>query len=151
MSPTPTPTSTSPKELTLANVPVAGVVIRDNQARYLLVQEKQPKAYGLWNLPAGWVDEGETLRQAAIREAKEEVGLDIKLIDQDPLLSCLNDAADRMLNSFRAEVTGGELKIQEDELLDAKWFSLAEVLELSAGGKIRAQWVVDSIKKADAL
>ncbi len=43
---------------------VAGCVIR-RDSTYLLVQEKQKKAYGLWNLPAGYVDKGETIEQAA--------------------------------------------------------------------------------------
>jgi len=60
---------------------VAGVVIRKDD-KYLLVQEKQPKAYGLWNFPAGMVDVGESLEQAAIREAKEESGYDVELIKE---------------------------------------------------------------------
>ena len=50
---------------------VAGCVIQKD-GKYLLVQEKQQKVYGLWNLPAGHVDEGETFEEAAIRESQEE-------------------------------------------------------------------------------
>ena len=57
---------------------VAGCLI-EKDGRYLLVQEKQPKVYGLWNLPAGYVDKGEAIRQAAIREAKEESGMPLNL------------------------------------------------------------------------
>jgi 8-oxo-dGTP diphosphatase len=127
--------------------PVAGVVIRDDEGRYLLVQEKQPNAYKLWNLPAGWIDQGETAQQAAVREAKEEVGLEVKLTTQKPLHSDLNNAKDRTLTSFKAEVIGGELKFQEEELLDAKWLSLDEIKKLDIKGQIRAQWVIDSILK----
>ena len=74
------------------NVPVGGVVIRNDDGLYLLSHEKQPKVYGLWNLPAGWQDDGETLQQTAIREAEEEVGLDVELLDDKPLLSMLNDS-----------------------------------------------------------
>ena len=131
------------------NVPVAGVVLCDERGRYLLVQEKQPKAYGLWNLPAGWVNEGETLQQTAVREAKEEVGFDVELVDKKPLLSALNDTQDRMLNSFLAKVVGGELKPQPEEILDAKWFSLSEVEKLYKDSKLRAEWVIASIRKAE--
>lgn len=44
---------------------VAGVVIKQD-GKYLLLQEKQPKAYMLWNFPAGKVDIGETFEQTAI-------------------------------------------------------------------------------------
>ena len=47
---------------------VAGVVL-EHDGTYLLVQEKQPRAYGLWNLPAGRVDEGDTIEQTAVKEA----------------------------------------------------------------------------------
>lgn len=49
---------------------VAACVIKDSDNRYLLVQEAQPKVYRLWNLPAGHVDRGETIEDAAVREAK---------------------------------------------------------------------------------
>jgi len=57
---------------------VAACVIRDKSGKYLLVQEAQPKVYGLWNLAAGHVDKGESIEKAAVREAKEETGLDVR-------------------------------------------------------------------------
>lgn len=60
---------------------VAGAVIK-RAGKYLLLQEKKPKAYGLWNFPAGKVNIGESLEEAAIRETKEESGYDIKLIKE---------------------------------------------------------------------
>lgn len=133
------------------NVPVGGVVIRNEEGNYLLTQEKQPKAYGLWNLPAGWQDDGETLQQTAIREAKEEVGLDVELLDDKPLLSMLNDSGDRTLTSFLGKVVGGKLKFQEEELLDAKWFSLKEIEQLAADSKLRNKWTLESARKAKKL
>lgn len=129
-------------------VPVAGVVIGDGEGRYLVVQEKNPKAYGLWNLPAGWQDKGETLQQTAIREAKEEIGLDVELWIDHPLVSMANDTGERMLHSFFAKVVGGELSPQIEELLDAKWLTLEEVETLSKESKLRNRWTLESIRKA---
>jgi len=106
---------------------VCGVVI-EKDGEYLLVQEKQPKAYGKWNLPAGKVDLGETLNQAAVREAKEECGYDVELIRH---LLTLHQAVDRpVMHSYQARITGGELLFPEDEILDARWFSADEIDKL---------------------
>ncbi|HEY5442396.1 MAG TPA: NUDIX hydrolase [Candidatus Saccharimonadales bacterium] len=127
---------------------VAGVVLRDEQGRYLLVQEKLARVYGLWNLPAGKVDEGETLQAAAVREAKEETGFEVELTGEHPLLTAVDENADnRQLNSFKARIVGGILTVQKEEILDAKWLSLSEITALSEAGKIRNPWVINSILK----
>lgn len=69
--------------MVLAGV-VAGCVIKKD-GNYLLVQERQPKVYGKWNLPAGHVDKDETIEQAAVREAKEETGYEVELIKKSLL------------------------------------------------------------------
>lgn len=53
-----------------------GVVVRDNKNRILM--EKRSDC-GLWGLPGGKVEAGESLAQAALREVKEETGLDIEI------------------------------------------------------------------------
>lgn len=45
---------------------VAGCLLMKD-GKYLLVQEKRKKVHGLWNLPAGYTDKGETIQQAAVR------------------------------------------------------------------------------------
>lgn len=53
---------------------VAGCIIFQ-EGKYLMVQEKQEKVYGLWNVPAGYVDKGEEVEAAAIREALESLDM----------------------------------------------------------------------------
>jgi ADP-ribose pyrophosphatase YjhB (NUDIX family) len=106
---------------------VCGVVLQQD-GKYLLVQEKQAKVYGLWNLPAGRVDEGETLEIAAVREAKEETGLDVVLTKE---VLVVHPAADRpVLHAYTADIVGGTLAFPEDELLDVKWFSYEELMAI---------------------
>jgi 8-oxo-dGTP pyrophosphatase MutT (NUDIX family) len=59
------------------HVTVAVVVERDG--RYLLVEEMTDRAEAVFNQPAGHVEQGETLAQAAIRETLEETGWDVTL------------------------------------------------------------------------
>jgi 8-oxo-dGTP diphosphatase len=120
---------------------VCGVVLQ-RDGKYLLVQEKQPKAYGLWNLPAGRVDEGETLQEAAVREAKEECGFDVTLGRE---LLVIHPATDKpVLHAYAAEITGGELAFPEDEILDVQWFTYEEIMGMQ--DKIRAvEYVVGAV------
>lgn len=124
---------------------VAGCVL-EQDGKYLLVQERQQKVYGKWNLPAGRVDVGETIEQAAVREVLEETGYTVEL---GPKLRIEHDDVTRpVLHSFKAKIVSGELKFSQDELLDARWLTFEEIKQLHAAGKIRADWVFRSIQDA---
>ena len=53
----------------------ASVVVLDPRNKLLLVRETKSAAAGLWNIPSGRVEEGETVPDAAIRELREEAGI----------------------------------------------------------------------------
>ncbi len=58
----------------------ADVVIPDHRGMILLIQRKNPPFQGRWALPGGFIDYGtETIEECAVREAKEETGLDVRL------------------------------------------------------------------------
>jgi len=61
-------------------IPTVDIIIEIESAGIVLIKRKNPP-YG-WAIPGGFVDYGESLEEAAIREAKEETNLDIKLIRQ---------------------------------------------------------------------
>jgi len=127
------------KETVKVNV-VAGVVIK-RDGKYLLVQEKYEKIYGLWNFPAGRVDVGDTIEETAIKEAKEESGYDVELIRKIDIFQ--NSANEAVKHAFEAKIIGGELKFPEEELLDAKWFTYEEIIEMK--DKLRGTWILEAI------
>jgi 8-oxo-dGTP diphosphatase len=135
--------------LSSETVVVAGAILRDLQGNYLLVQERIEKAHGLWNIPAGWAEIGESPQKAAIRETKEEVGLDIELTSPTPIHTERHPEKARIYHAFLGRVTGGELSVAEDELLNASWMSFSEVEALFKNGKIRAEWVMAALKKVE--
>ncbi len=60
--------------------PTVDIIIETDGGKIVLIRRKNPP-YG-WALPGGFVDYGESLESAAIREAKEETSLDIELLYQ---------------------------------------------------------------------
>ncbi|WP_407397928.1 NAD(+) diphosphatase [Treponema sp.] len=69
---------------------------------------------------SGFVEQGETLEECVAREVKEETNLDIKNIKY--MGSTAWPFPDQLMLEFTADYAGGELKIQEDELEEARWF-----------------------------
>jgi ADP-ribose pyrophosphatase YjhB (NUDIX family) len=61
-------------------IPTVDIIIEIESKGIVLIKRKNPP-YG-WALPGGFVDYGESLEEAAVREAKEETDLDVKLIAQ---------------------------------------------------------------------
>lgn len=82
---------------------------------------------GLWAMPAGFMEEGESLQQAAVRELQEETGLDIA--PGDLQLSVLSSLAfiDEVYIVFRCEHEEVALAPPSDEILDVAWLEEPEV------------------------
>jgi 8-oxo-dGTP diphosphatase len=59
-------------------VPCVGAVVQDAAGRLLLIQRGQEPSRGLWSLPGGRVEAGETMEQAVEREVLEETGLRVR-------------------------------------------------------------------------
>jgi len=125
---------------TIKVVVVAAVILKKDH-KYLLVQEKQPLAYALWNFPAGRVDIGETLEEAAEREAKEESGYTVKIIGH---VGIYHESAEKAVKHvYAAKITGGDINFPEDEIMDAKWFSFVEIESMK--NKLRAPWILEAL------
>jgi 8-oxo-dGTP diphosphatase len=84
----------------------AAVVLLDDDGRVLLVLQN----YGqrLWGIPGGAIEPGESPQDAAVREAKEETGLDVEL-DYLVGVYCLRTEQLGLRFIFKATITGGEL------------------------------------------
>lgn len=125
---------------------VAGVVLRKD-GKYLLVQEAQPKAYKKWNWPAGRVEVGHTLESTAVKEAKEEVGFDVKLVRK--LGVWQNEADSPPKHAFEGRIVGGELQFPKEELLDARWFTRGEIEKMK--NDLRdAEFILEAIRAVES-
>ena len=115
-------------------VAVSAAIFRDS--RLLIVRRAQPPAAGLYTLPGGVVELGETLAEAAVREVREETGLEIEplalvgyrqVISHDP-----KGLVERhfVILPFAARWLAGEIILNE-ELAEARWLKPSELSELA--------------------
>jgi 8-oxo-dGTP diphosphatase len=114
--------------------PVVGVgVVIVKCGRLVLVRRGAEPALGKWSFPGGAVELGETVRDAAVREAKEECGLDVELVEEAPM-----DAYDILrvdeegrlrfhyvLLQFLARPKRGKLEPKSD-VTDTRWVAFKE-------------------------
>ncbi len=109
---------------------VDAVIICENDSIILIKRKKDPYK-GLWALPGGFVEYGETVESAVLREVKEETGLEIKLItivgvysdpDRDPRGHTVTIA-------YLAKKIGGNLKADTDAS-KAQYFKKGEISKL---------------------
>jgi ADP-ribose pyrophosphatase YjhB (NUDIX family) len=121
---------------------VAAAVILERDYRYLLVQEGKEEAYGLWNLPAGRVEVGETIEEAAVREAKEETGYSVRLVGK---VAVIHEGHEyNVKHVYAGEVADGDLVLPEGEILDAQWFSFEQMVDM--GEQIRRPWILEAVR-----
>ncbi|MDO3722932.1 NAD(+) diphosphatase [Marinobacter sp. chi1] len=98
--------------------PCVIVVIRKAD-RLLLAKSSRVKRH-FYSLIAGFVEPGESLEEAVVREVKEETGMDVANVRY--YASQPWPFPHQLMVGFFADYAGGELKLQEDELADADWF-----------------------------
>jgi 8-oxo-dGTP pyrophosphatase MutT (NUDIX family) len=116
-------------------LPSAAVAIHDEQGRVLLCLHADKN---IWVTPGGLIEPGEQPATAAMRETLEETGLEIQITGilgvyggSDLIIDYPNgDKAAYIGTIFRGRVIGGTLKPDNDEILDACYFTRDEFLRL---------------------
>jgi ADP-ribose pyrophosphatase YjhB (NUDIX family) len=101
-----------------------GTVIGDDHNRIVLVRRAIDPGYGKWVFPGGYVDRGEEVQRAAVREAREEAGLDVRL---DRLINIYSyTGRTPVIVVYAATMIGGALCC-DDEGLEARFFEPHEI------------------------
>lgn len=116
---------------------VAGGII-EKDGKYLLVQENKEKCRGEWNIPAGGVDDGENVVDAAKREVFEETGCKVEITGVLEIVNKNLENMDVLTFVFDTELIEENIKIDGKEISNVDWFSYEEILDmknnLRAGG-----------------
>ena len=101
-----------------------GTIIRTEDGRVVLVRRAIDPGYGLWVFPGGYVDRGEEVEAAAVREAREEAGLEIEI---EALLNIYSyPGVSPIIIVYSATAIGGHLCV-DDECLEAGLFEEDEI------------------------
>jgi ADP-ribose pyrophosphatase YjhB (NUDIX family) len=101
-----------------------GTIIRTETSRLVLVRRAIEPGYGKWVFPGGYVDRGELLTVAAVREAREECGLEVRL---DGLVNIYSYARRTpVIVVYAATALGGTLCC-DDEGLETAEFEAATI------------------------
>ena len=124
---------------------VAAVTIISRDGKVLLVRRANQPGYGLWSVPGGYVDRGEVVEEAAVREVREETGLEVKI---DRLLGLYSEAGKPVIvAAFAGHELGGELK-PGSEALDAGFFAPDDLPTMAFPGDSRIlQGWLDGLKR----
>jgi 8-oxo-dGTP diphosphatase len=111
-------------------IPCVGAVVTDDRGRLLLIKRGHEPGAGLWSLPGGRVEPGETDAEALVREMLEETGLTVEpgrllgRVRRPGLGGAVLDIRD-----YAATVTGGTLRAGDDAA-GACWAGAGELAAL---------------------
>lgn len=127
-----------------------GIVLRQAQDKFskkswevLLIKNaalRDPKkAY--WGFPKGHIDKGEKSSDAALREIKEETGIEAEIVkklgDSQYVFTRSGEKVFKVVVYYLLKYISGEIKPQDLEVLEVKWFDPEEALELLSFKKDR--------------
>jgi NAD+ diphosphatase len=117
------------------------IIVLVERGQQLLLARSRHFLPGMYSVLAGFVEPGETLEEAVVREVKEEVGLtvkDIRYFGSQPW-----PFPHSLMIGFTATYTGGEISLDNTEIEDAGWFTIGNLPPLP--GKISiARKLIDS-------
>ncbi len=111
-------------------IPCVGAVIKDATGRLLLIKRGHDPGAGLWSLPGGRIERGESDAEALVREILEETGL---RIEPGALIGAVRQAGSGDvfdIRDYAATVTGGTLRAGDDAA-GARWVRTGELAALA--------------------
>ena len=114
----------------------AAVIVINSGGEILLVENPRRG----WEMPGGIVEAGESIKEAAIREVKEESGYDIKIVKFCGIYQYIGRS---VINFFLGEIIGGEARTSE-ESLSVKFYSVGVAFSVIKNEAIRS-WLEDSL------
>ena len=108
-------------------IQVTAAILRRND-QYLICQRAHDDALPLlWEFPGGKMEDGETLEECIIRECREELAVDIRVLGEFGRTSYPHAGNELIFTFFCAEIVGGDISVNVHE--QVKWVSAAELAD----------------------
>jgi len=127
-------------------LPVASVIIANEKRELLLVKRAREPAKDMWCFPIGFAESGESIEDAAIRELREEAGIDGKILQIIDVCSEHNEVYGEVLVvTFEADRVSG-IGLAGDDAVDCAYFPLANLPKLAFSSQERALQKFISLK-----
>lgn len=142
-----------PKIPTLEQISAGGVAFRiHNSKTQIAIVAVKPNRR--WQLPKGLIDAGESEEQAAVREVREEAGIECQLLEKIETVEYWYFAQNKgervryhkFVHFFLLEYAAGDVKDHDREVAEARWISIDEGIEMLAFKSEK-----DVVKKAAEL
>jgi len=128
-------------------LPVVSIMVANEERELLLVKRAQEPAKDMWCFPIGFAESGESIEDAALRELKEEAGIDGRIVQIVDVVSEKNDVyGDVLVVSFEAELVGG-IASAGDDAVDARYFPVANLPKLAFSSQEKALAKFIGVKK----
>lgn len=108
---------------------VAGGIL-EKDGKFLLVQENKKECRGKWCVPAGRIDENEHLLDGAKREIFEETGCKVEITGLLEIINDINENRNLISFIFDTKIISEEIKADGKEILNVKWFSYEEIMNM---------------------
>jgi len=117
----------------MAGPPVPAVcvgAIAVDDGRLLLIRRGNPPGLGLWSVPGGRVEAGETLQEAVVRELLEETGVEGVCMGLIGVAEWIDDDHHHVILDYAVEVLAPAPPSAGGDAREAKWVPLGDVAEL---------------------
>ena len=112
------------------NIKVVTGGILEKDGKFLLVKENNNICKDKWNIPAGVLDENESIIEGAKREIYEETGCRVEITGILEIINEILEGVNVVCFFFDTKIISEKIKVDGDEISDVQWFTYEEILNM---------------------
>lgn len=128
------------------NISVVCANIIEKEGKFLMVKETKERVKGKYNLPAGKLENDESLIEAAKREAREETGLEVEPVSLVNVGQKVYEGKDKtlLIFTFHSKIKEGKLRTTREHP-EVDYFSYEEIEDMDKKGLLRSVYIKPAV------